>query len=89
VFWLLFVPKTTIHWRNSPAWLIYPIGYVIVALIRGAIFKWYPYPFLEADKLGYPQVLLNIVMLFIALCVVSAIFIGVARLAQTRTSIAR
>jgi len=89
VFWFLFVPKATVHWRNLPAWLIYPLGYVIFALIRGAIFKWYPYPFLEADKLGYPQVLLNVVMLFVGFCVVGAIFIGVARLAQNRTSIVR
>lgn len=80
VFWFLFVPKATLQWRNLSGWLIYPLAYLVVALIRGAIFKWYPYPFLEVDKLGYPQVLLNVVMLFIGFCVVGAVVIGIARL---------
>lgn len=80
VFWFLFVPKSTLHWRNLPVWLIYPLVYLIVALIRGAIFNWYPYPFLEADKLGYAQVLINSAMLFIGFGVVSAVFIAIARL---------
>lgn len=90
VFWFLFVPKFTLRWRNLSAWLIYPLGYLIAALIRGAIFNWYPYPFLEADKLGYPRVFLYSMMLFIALCVVGAVFIGIARLlARQRSLIVR
>ena len=80
VFWILFVPKAALQWRNLPAWLIYPLAYLIVTLISGAIFKWYPYPFLEVDKLGYPQVFLNTAMLFFGSCIVSAALIGIARL---------
>ena len=80
VFWFLFVPKAALRWRNLPAWLIYPLVYLIVTLICGAIFKWYPYPFLEVDKLGYSQVFLNAVMLSFGFCIVSAVFIGIARL---------
>lgn len=88
IFWFLFVPKATLRWRNLPAWLIYPLAYLIAALIRGAIFNWYPYPFLEVDKLGYPQVLLNVVMLFVGFCVVGAVLIGIARLIRRRSPIA-
>jgi hypothetical protein len=80
VFWFAFVPKGTLRWRDLLAWLIYPLVYLMVALIRGAIFNWYPYPFLEANKLGYPQVLFNIAMLFVGFCVVGLLFIGIARL---------
>lgn len=83
-FWFLFVPKAALQWRDLPAWLIYPLAYLIVALVRGAIFKWYPYPFLEVDKLGYPQVCLNVVMLFVEFCIVGAVFIGIARLVKRR-----
>jgi hypothetical protein len=85
LFWLLFVPKATLKWSNLPPWLIYPLVYVTVALIRGAIFKWYPYPFLAVDKLGYPQVLLNVGMLFVGFCVIGVIFIGIARLTQGKS----
>lgn len=79
LFWFLFVPKETLRWRNLPGWLIYPLIYLIVALVRGAVFHWYPYPFLEVDKFGYLQVLLNGVMLFIGFCGVGAVLIGIAR----------
>lgn len=79
-FWFLFVPKSTLRWRNLPVWLIYPLVYLFVALIRGAIFNWYPYPFLEVGKLGYERVFFNVVMIFTGFCVVGLIFIGVGRL---------
>ncbi len=82
VFWFMFVPKSTLRWRSLLTWLIYPLVYAIVALIKGAIFNWYPYPFLEVGKLGYPQVFLNVAMLFVGFCGVGAIFIGIARLTQ-------
>ena len=82
VFWFLFVQKATLQWRSLPTWLIYPSVYLIIALIRGAIFNWYPYPFLEVSKLGYPQVFLNVAMLFVGFCVIGAIFIGIARSIQ-------
>ena len=82
VFWFLFVPKSTVQWRNLPAWLIYPLVYIIVILVQGAIFNWYPYPFLEVSKFGYPQVLLTTVILAAGVCVASAVFIVIARLTQ-------
>ena len=82
VFWFLFVPKSTVQWRNLPAWLIYPFVYIVFVLVQGAISNWYPYPFLEVGKLGYPQVLLTTVILAAGVCVASAVFIGIARLTQ-------
>ncbi len=87
VFWFAFVPKGTLRWRDLLTWLIYPLVYLVVALIRGAIFNWYPYPFLEVNKLGYSYVLLNVAMLFIGFCVVGAIFIGIAHLIHRRDAI--
>ena len=65
VFWFLFLPKAALRRHHLPAWLIYPLVYLSIVLIRGAIFKWYPYPFLEADKLGYPQMFMNVIMLLV------------------------
>ena len=82
VFWFLFVPKSTVQWRNLPAWLIYPLVYIVFVLVQGAISNWYPYPFLEVGKFGYPQVLLTTAILAAGVCVTSAVFIGIARLTQ-------
>ncbi|NDJ18875.1 Pr6Pr family membrane protein [Myxacorys almedinensis] len=79
-FWVAFVPKAALRSRDLLGWLIYPLVYSIVALSRGAIFNWYPYPFLDAAKLGYPQVLVNVALLFVAFCVVGLLLIAIGRL---------
>jgi hypothetical protein len=60
IFWAVFVPKHELRFRDSVSWLIYPALYVAAMLWRGAVIGQYPYPFLDADKLGYGRVALNI-----------------------------
>ena len=69
VYWLAFVPKGTLRYRDAVPWLIYPAIYVILILWRGALIGEYPYPFLNAGGLGYARVALNIVGL-------GAVFLG-------------
>lgn len=38
-----------------------PAGYMVFALIRGAIDRWYPYPFADVNSLGYGRVIVNAV----------------------------
>lgn len=88
LFWFLFVPKSDLRWRDLRSWLVYPLVYLTIALLRGTVFGWYPYPFLEASNLGYVQVFLNIAMLLIGFLVVSSLLIGIGRLSG-RTSAKR
>jgi hypothetical protein len=39
--------------------VIYPIIYFVYVLFRGHALAVYPYPFINVDTLGYPQVLIN------------------------------
>lgn len=82
VFWLLFVPKSKLNWRYMPTWFVYPTVYLGIALLRGALFNWYPYPFLEVDTLGYAQVFLNSALLFIGFGILSFSLITVGRFAS-------
>lgn len=59
LFWLLFVPKATLEWKQSFIWLAYPIAYILYILLIGALTGFYPYPFADAGQLGYPRALLN------------------------------
>ncbi|WP_201195321.1 Pr6Pr family membrane protein [Pseudomonas fluorescens] len=59
VWWWMYVPKGTLRWAHIPLWLIYPLVYFAYALLRGHLLAAYPYPFIDVDKLGYPQVLVN------------------------------
>lgn len=73
--WLLFVPKASLRVEDLPLWLVYPGIYAAVALVRGAIFGWHPYPFLNASNLGYVQVLLNVGLLLAGFLVLGLILI--------------
>ncbi|TNC21097.1 Pr6Pr family membrane protein [Amycolatopsis alkalitolerans] len=68
--WLLFGPHGTLGPRIVWWSLAYPLLWLVFTLIRGAATGFYPYPFLEADSLGYARVTLNCVLiavLFLAL----------------------
>lgn len=59
LWWLLLAPKGVVA-RDLPGWLIWPAAYCAYALTRGALTGFWPYPFLDADALGWPQVALNL-----------------------------
>lgn len=71
VGWLVWGPR--IPYRQKYMWLalLFGVWWIGMALIRGAIIKWYNYPFLDVDKLGYGRVTVNIL-------VIVAFFIGIA-----------
>ena len=45
-------PQTRLHWRTITVWLIFPIFYGVAIMIQGALLHWYPYPFIDIEKLG-------------------------------------
>ncbi|MEU1209487.1 Pr6Pr family membrane protein [Nocardia sp. NPDC005825] len=59
--WLLFGPRGRIDARDLVGFTVIPVVWLIYTFIRGAIIHWYPYPFLDADALGYPRSILNCV----------------------------
>jgi hypothetical protein len=68
--WLLFGPRG----RTNPrivAWsLVFPLLWLVFTLVRGEFVGFYPYPFVDVIEHGYPQVLLNcllVAVLFLAL----------------------
>ena len=59
LFWLIFIPIEGLKWKNAFSWLIYPIIYMAYAIMHGVITKFYPYPFVDVNNLGYNKALLN------------------------------
>lgn len=73
--WLIDAPDVAISWRDALVWLVYPIVWAILTVIRGALDGWYPYPFLDPANGGYGQVAVVVVAItlgFVALAVVFA-----------------
>lgn len=86
LFWLIGVRKGGLKWNSFLSWTIFPIVYLVIVLARGAISNYYPYPFLDAAKLGYPKVLFNLLGIAIAFIVFALLFIAVDKWMDKRAS---
>lgn len=79
VWWWMYVPKGTLRPRHMALWLLYPLLYFAYALLRGHVLAAYPYPFIDVDKLGYPQVLLNAGGLLVGFVTIALVVMGFDR----------
>lgn len=61
-WWLYWFtsPKGYLKLRAAWAWLIFPFLYIVFILVRGHFASFYPYPFLDVDRIGLVTVLFNI-----------------------------
>jgi len=84
VDWIVAPGRARLRWRAAWWVLVYPLAWILLTMIRGAIDGWYPYPFLEPDgPNGIPGVVAYIAGLALAM-------LGLAFLAVRRTrSVAR
>ncbi len=82
LYWFVFAPKAGLLWKNVFPWLIYPFVYLLYVLFRGAFVKYYPYPFLDVNVVGYNQVFLNSISLFIAFLLLSLLLVVIAKKAN-------
>jgi len=77
LYWLLFVPRFHPTLKKCLLWLIYPLCYLAVTLWRGSISDFYPYPFINVSKLGYPHVFFNSALLVFGFAILMAIFVTI------------
>jgi hypothetical protein len=59
IIWLVFPPKTQIPKWTPFLWEIYPVIYGIYIILRGELIDKYPYPFFDINVIGYPEALVN------------------------------
>jgi hypothetical protein len=74
VGWLAFGPRPRIDIATVLWSLLYPAAWMLYTLIRGAIWKWYPYPFVDVTTHGYGRVALNALGVVVVLGAVAAFF---------------
>lgn len=86
LFWVIYVPKQNINWKDAFSWLWYPFFYLVYILIRGSLSALYPYFFLNAVNLGYPQVFINIAMLMVVFLAFCMLYVFISRLIAKRTA---
>ncbi|MFN3800350.1 Pr6Pr family membrane protein [Belliella pelovolcani] len=70
VYWYLYEKKNQLTWQLVPAWLTYPVVYLVYIMIRGHFSGFYPYPFVNVAEIGYGQTVINslgVLLLFVVL----------------------
>ncbi len=87
IYWYFFEKKGTVHYNQIPRWMLYPLAYLIFILIRGTFSKFYPYPFVDVENLGFSKVMLNSVMLIAVFIGVSAMFIAIGKTIEKGTTL--
>ena len=82
-FWLTCVRKTGLRWYDPLLWLIYPLFYLGFVLVRGKMSGFYPYPFIDANSLGYAGVAANTAGLLIVCAALGGLLVVIGgRLAR-------
>ncbi|PMZ90408.1 MULTISPECIES: Pr6Pr family membrane protein [unclassified Pseudomonas] len=79
VYWWSCVPKGSLRVGDIGLWVIYPLVYFAYSLLRGHLLAVYPYPFIDVEKLGYPQVFINAGGLLVGIVVIALLVIGLDR----------
>jgi len=85
-YWLRYVPKAGLSWKDVFPWLLYPFGYLLYSLIYGAFSGFYPYPFINVTELGYERVLLNSAVLFAGFFLLSLLLVALAKRVSRRAN---
>ncbi len=75
--WIIDPPRMRLTYRDALTWLIYPLIWTGLTLVRGAADRWYPYPFLDPANGGYGQVALTAVAVTIAFLVIALVTIAI------------
>ncbi len=84
-YWLAFMPKARLAYRHAIIWLALPLVYGVIALMRGAASGKYPYPFLDAGKLGFERAMMNAALMGLALFAAGIALVAVARALSCRS----
>lgn len=87
-FWLMETSRNGPRMGRPLTWLIWPAGYAVYALGRGAMTGRYPYPFLNIDQLGLAAVALNMAGLVAAFAVLAFALQGLGRAMPLRAGYA-
>jgi hypothetical protein len=78
--WLLFVEKHDLSWKLPLPSFALPVVYLIWTALHGAFAGFYPYPFLNVNRIGYEQSLMNVGGLILAFVCLILALVGIGRL---------
>jgi hypothetical protein len=72
--WLIDPPVVRLGVRDALIWLVYPIVWAVLTVVRGPVDGWYPYPFLDPANGGYGKVTITVVLITVGFVVLALLF---------------
>ncbi|HLK27526.1 MAG TPA: Pr6Pr family membrane protein [Puia sp.] len=85
IYWLVYIPKQKMQWSKAVSWLLYPALYFAWVLIFGFITRFYPYPFIDVNVLGYPKMFMHAGILLIVFLILGFAAIAIKKVAGKNT----
>lgn len=79
VDWLAFTPKGRLRWIDPAKWLVPVLIYGGWTLAHGWLSGWWPYWFVDADKLGLGKVAIHFAGLLVFFLIVGLIVVAIDR----------
>jgi hypothetical protein len=76
------------RWIAAAKAMVFPALFAAWTEVHGALSGWYPYPFMNAARHGYPTVMLNILAMSLAFAAVALVFTLLLRV-RARVALAR
>lgn len=77
LLWWAAQPHGRLRWANLPLMLLPTLVYFVYVMARGVWVQEYPYPFMNAIKVGYGQVLFGALQMTVGLTVLTAAVIAI------------
>lgn len=77
--WVVFSPKSDLSYKDLPYWVLYPLAYGLLNIVRGVMTGFYPYPFLNITELGFGGVFINMLGFMSIYLIGGAVFIAYVR----------
>ncbi len=84
VYWFVTYNNSTLRYRQLWGWLGYPFVYLVFILVRGSLSHFYPYPFVDVDKLGIQTVLVNSLLVTGVFAIIAVAFIAIGKRTPSR-----
>ena len=79
IFDWIITEDNTYEWKFISHWLIYPICYLVFALIHGLTTGDFIYPFLNYEALGFSGLVISVTLLILFFIGLSSVYIAVSR----------
>jgi hypothetical protein len=86
-FWVIYVPKSSFTFTDPFLWIIYPLGYLVYAMVRGSLDGWYPYFFIDVGVIGYARAMLNAAVLSAVVLIIGFAIVITTRFLHARPTV--